>query len=720
MLRKRNYEVYAFDSACPGRASLGLTLAGEADLRLSSASMDSLPEQSRDQICDLCRRIDLKSILESNVRSKAIGNGLFISNLDHINITNGCAMCQFFRDMRIYPSQKGSHDYRFNLVAFSALTQLRLSGLGILDKVMLAVVGRSTSKSLSEDDRLGYSLGPYILSSNIPKKADMTPYIRGRSLNHERVDFTTLVDWVDFCRLYHPRRCPKHETHSIEGFRVIDCEMRQVIPAPDSCEYCAVSYVWGNTEAKTLLPNNIIPDMAHPVIEDSITVCMRLGFRYLWVDRYCIRHENVHETQRQIGSMDSIYRESALTIIAATLDPKSGLPGVGSTPRLRQPSIQVGNQLLVSTLPNPKDIIRQSVWNTRAWTFQEGLLSTKRLVFTDYDVYFQCMCKHFRESIALPLTVFHPQKPGHLRRQADAFQVFPRDGPGRDPPALIERIQEYSKKSLSFRSDGLNAMLGIFKTFEQARIRIWHLHGIPLYCGDPHRQPLPDHLEFTSEGLGRALTWTLTGEPERIAQLPSWSWVGWSGFDKFCPDTGIRQVRAMDTHFYGPPNNINPFDKRPIISFEMELKNGAVVNWENLQYTIPYRDWTEVISNVIRVYAWTFDINLRQDEKTQRWKLSEFLKATHLSDDLFERKEDHRSYDHLLNDRLLGVIVEMDYKPIDRPATSFLVLKFRKDLDLWERVDCFKIRGGRYWSENWPDEAWYGNTRLYRRKIRLG
>jgi len=282
-------------SDTPSPASLELKLTG-FDVQKPTSSVNLKDSKPSQRICDLCRRIDFKSALGSNIRGKAIGNGPFICNLDHINRDSDCSICAFFREMRIYPPQRDGRDLRFSLVAFSALTQLRLSGLGIQDAVMLAVVGRSFANSLSEDDRHGYSLGPYIMSSAVPLVEVATPAIRGRALDPKIIDCSVIVDWVDFCRLNHSRRCPKMETHTIDGFRVIDCEMRQVVTAPECCEYIALSYVWGDSEAKDLLSRNIIPDLTHPVIEDSITVTMRLGFRYLWGQSFL--RQNYHPTLR--------------------------------------------------------------------------------------------------------------------------------------------------------------------------------------------------------------------------------------------------------------------------------------------------------------------------------------------------------------------------------------------------------------------------------------
>lgn len=155
-----------------------------------------------------------------------------------------------------------------------------------------------------------------------------------------------------------------------------------------------------------LVGDSIPPDIP-PVIEDAITVVKQLGFKYLWVDRYCIQQDAAVEKQIQIWHMDSTYRNSALTIIAATGDATLGLPGVRNTPRLCQPSLRLEDRLLFAIPPSPKKVILGSKWNTRAWTYQEGLLSRKRLVFTKYEVYFQCMNMDCRESTVTPLKPLH-------------------------------------------------------------------------------------------------------------------------------------------------------------------------------------------------------------------------------------------------------------------------------------------------------------------------
>ncbi|KAH8670152.1 hypothetical protein BGZ60DRAFT_355170, partial [Tricladium varicosporioides] len=55
-------------------------------------------------------------------------------------------------------------------------------------------------------------------------------------------------------------------------------------------------------------------------VEDAIAVAQNLGYRYLWVDKYCISQGDKEEAQRQTRAMDQIYNGSDLTIINAAGD----------------------------------------------------------------------------------------------------------------------------------------------------------------------------------------------------------------------------------------------------------------------------------------------------------------------------------------------------------------------------------------------------------------
>jgi hypothetical protein len=67
-------------------------------------------------------------------------------------------------------------------------------------------------------------------------------------------------------------------------------------------------------------------------------VTKRLGFRYLWVDRYCINQNNADEVAEQCSKMDLICQHAELTIIAAIGDdPTYDLFGVSRKKGARAP-----------------------------------------------------------------------------------------------------------------------------------------------------------------------------------------------------------------------------------------------------------------------------------------------------------------------------------------------------------------------------------------------
>lgn len=123
--------------------------------------------------------------------------------------------------------------------------------------------------------------------------------------------------------------------------------------------------------------------------------------QFLWIDRYCIPDDQVAE-HLQISMLDVIYESVELTIIAADGDDaNSGLTGI-SEARDRQPALRLGSWQLTSLLPDPNLAIKRSKWCTRGWTYQEGLLSRRRLYFSRGQAYLECLGSTFQESVQEP------------------------------------------------------------------------------------------------------------------------------------------------------------------------------------------------------------------------------------------------------------------------------------------------------------------------------
>jgi hypothetical protein len=93
----------------------------------------------------------------------------------------------------------------------------------------------------------------------------------------EAIDYGTLRQIFARCRHEHGDSCSPRSGAQLEGFKVIDCHLRKVIPAPSGCQYVALSYVWGGHSESDGFPLTI---------EDSFRVTKGMGYNYLWVDRY--------------------------------------------------------------------------------------------------------------------------------------------------------------------------------------------------------------------------------------------------------------------------------------------------------------------------------------------------------------------------------------------------------------------------------------------------
>ncbi|KAF2626100.1 hypothetical protein BU25DRAFT_472294, partial [Macroventuria anomochaeta] len=148
----------------------------------------------------------------------------------------------------------------------------------------------------------------------------------------------------------------------------------------------ALSYVWSTgsaSEYRTRLASKL-----EEVIESAMKCTKQMGFRYLWTDRHCIDQHLASKTG-VIQNMDQIYTNASITIIDAAGDSaESGLPGPSTIPRLPSATASVYGKF-ITLAPNARYAIAVSKSSTRRGTFQEGLLSRRRLVFTKEQVYFQ-------------------------------------------------------------------------------------------------------------------------------------------------------------------------------------------------------------------------------------------------------------------------------------------------------------------------------------------
>jgi hypothetical protein len=414
------------------------------------------------------------------------------------------------------------------------------------------------------------------------------------------IDFSMLSGWLNNpipdCSYAHSRRKALGSNRSASGkpsrtgswetarhrvlameLDVINCTTRRVVRLPVDEQYVTLSYVWGrpsgdirrgtprrpdsvrgslrlavtdeddNQDKSTPLPTKL------PLtIEDSISVCKALDYRYLWIDRYCIPQKDREMRNRQIQQMDDIYCGSALTIIAcAGSGPQYGLPGV-SKPRVPCPSFHTGGSEYLQMIPTVHDIY-SSTWGSRAWTYQEALLAQRRLFFTDRQVYFES-----KDMVESELTTLVPV----VTRVLDP-RIYSQVTSSTFPGDIHKCIQEYTRRDLSFQSDVMNALLGIL-TYYGREHGILHLWGIPFSANTPASIDEPPRKRVIT--FEESLCWYPTSQHSRREGFPSWSWAG-------CMSTVTWDIWRHDSR----PATA-PF-KQGEVFIELELNSGELITW---------------------------------------------------------------------------------------------------------------------------------------------
>ncbi|CAO2656798.1 Nn.00g056010.m01.CDS01 [Neocucurbitaria sp. VM-36] len=376
---------------------------------------------------------------------------------------------------------------------------------------------------------------------------------RARYLDSYSVDFNAAKSWIRTCSEQHGDSCGNVEP-TFSSLKVIDCRTKTVVRAPASCQYVALSYVWGTNHVTT--PRDLSNwDRVPTLIQDAVIATIKLGYNYLWVDFYCIPQDDASEMQRQIRSMDRIYLESEVTIIAACSEnAATGLSGVSNNIRQRSTKATVGRNTLVAIYSQEAESVVYSKWNTRAWTYQEGVLSRRRLMFTDTGTYFQCASGNSGESCASEALDVALGTQGLRSITNDSWIFLDIRSLTKLPDMVWTCLNAYTEKESTFDSDALNAFTGILTRFAETSETFNHIWGVPVYrkllqspiLGGGALEFIKDYKvrQTYSEQLASSLLW----QPAKANfyatyrdEFPTWSWANDTGKIK-CEGQNVRNL----------------------------------------------------------------------------------------------------------------------------------------------------------------------------------
>ncbi|KAJ8589457.1 HET-domain-containing protein [Rhizopogon salebrosus TDB-379] len=559
-------------------------------------------EVEDDPLCSVCSTLDLRAILRNGIREvHAVSLGHLT---DILNKHDQCGLCRLIFI--------GNHSFRQPVIDLSGFT-CTLCTHGRLSYLNKGAMHLYLCIETSAKAVIPLQLEIRLLEESVSTIGGPREFY-GRRVGQD-VDVGLIKRWVRTCEKKHREACEKDWWRGPgevlpNAVRVMDVIRMAIVPAPSSCRYVTLSYVWGGTGEgyKTTqanikqrgIPGGLDASMMPGTISDTIQLVRQLGERYLWIDALCIVQDDLGDQAVQIGAMELIYGNSAFTIFAVGCSSaRDPLPGV--RPGTRDPKQQIAKiQGLHLALPLPfaHKLITPSEWNERGWTYQEAMLSRRRIFFTPHQVYFECRNGLCSEEMATdPGVAYHgvaisqviPTSALEVHRERDSYVRL-----------YIGIVNKYTQRKLTVESDIVDAvealLKGLTKAFELA--------------GGNYDKAFRFGMLLTG-GLQVALLWQpVVNAPnsrrvptnEMRTTWPSWSWAAWRG-----------AVRYYGSHIFGSHVSVNFYAGRSTddVRIDESLVEFYVVDDDGH----PNHQYVEHHSRLIKPIAYVApkgDIDLQQ------------------------------------------------------------------------------------------------------------
>lgn len=288
--------------------------------------------------------------------------------------------------------------------------------------------------------------------------------------------------WLRACGLH--RQCPAQEMVRLPT-RVVDVgSIDDPIPKLHSTEgktghYAALSYCWGGPQTGALNGDNLDRhleafdmDEMPQTIKDAIKVVRGVGLRYLWVDALCILQDSDIDKTHEIGTMDQTYRRALFTISAEMASSaRDGFlsqrkpPLAPYTVPFRCSSGNFGSMSLNDLEAHSQPLLQPL--QTRAWTFQESILSSRLLIYNSSTLRWYCRGDQHH----LGTSLCHKDDPRYSFLQTGGNFLDRISG---NRPADLDPLEdwddavgEYSARKHSEPQDRLVALSGIAKTLAE-------------------------------------------------------------------------------------------------------------------------------------------------------------------------------------------------------------------------------------------------------------
>lgn len=216
------------------------------------------------------------------------------------------------------------------------------------------------------------------------------------------------------------------------------------------------------------IPWNLLPR----TFQDAINLAYRIGITYIWIDSLCIIQDDEDDWRKEGSQMAEIYRGSFLTI-AATKAVNSSQGLYTDTTCHRSVSLNHSRFQCQVREKVPHDLNNRDELSpllSRAWVFQERILSHRLVHFASTELWWECMGSTTCECCRISGGVYA----GFEKRHLDVEEEFDEAFVGETWRCLVS---DYSFKQLTYQKDILPAIQGLAKRMYTTR-RSEYLGGL--------------------------------------------------------------------------------------------------------------------------------------------------------------------------------------------------------------------------------------------------
>jgi hypothetical protein len=407
--------------------------------------------------------------------------------------------------------------------------------------------GRDSTVNLRESVDSNYRFPNASIPMLLANKEDVIDHPgTARILDAGWVNIDTVKRWISQCVQSHTSCTTATNAMPTIPALLVDVKRKCVVSGIHGYRYVALSYRFGKAahfRMDIVRLDELRQDLALDSLEflaslpwtvrHAIALVESLGERYLWTDTLCITHEDTSNLAGQLEHMAAIYSSALFTIVAVDGDGKTGILGLSgiSEPReINQPVVEFGSEHLVPRTPDRVDHSHASQlpYHRRCWTYQEFLMSARKLIFSGGEAHWLCQCCEWHEGLVRDVEIAKHIDP----RPKLLIAGFP------DLSSLQDLLTNYNTRSLTFNEDALPAIAGLLEVLSRTFIGGFN-YGIPEMMFDTA-------LAWNALSRTPRIPGLLKRTPSPSARnLPSWSWLSWQGPFEW-GSVGEAEVRDTD------------------------------------------------------------------------------------------------------------------------------------------------------------------------------